>query len=92
MKGLAITAMILGIVAIVLPILSCGLLAPFGTLLALLALIFAAVSISKYKTAPDASGKGMAKAGLVLAIIVLAGNIVLMASCGSLGFLGGGAS
>ena len=91
MKGLAITAMILGIIAIVLPLVSCGLLSPLGTLLALIALILGAVSLAKYKKAPSTEGKGMATAGLVLSIIVLAGNVGLMIACGGLGMLGIGA-
>ncbi len=92
MKGLAITSMILGIIAIVVPMVSCGVLAPFGTLLALIALIMGSVSISKYNKATVTDGKGMAKAGLVLSIIVLAGNIALMLACGGLGFLGASGS
>jgi hypothetical protein len=88
MKGLAITSMILGILAIVLPMVSCGVMAPFGSLLALIALIFGSVSLSKYNNSPNLEGKGMAKAGLVLSIIVLAGNIMLMVACGGLGALG----
>jgi len=80
--------MILGIIAIVIPLVSCGILAPFGSLLALLALIFGAVSLAKYKKAPSAEGKGMATAGVVLSIIILAGNIILMIACGGLGMLG----
>lgn len=88
MKGLAITSMILGILAIIMPVVSCGVLAPVGTLLALLGLILGSVSISQYNKAQTTEGKGMAKAGLVLSIIVLVGNIIMMLACGGLGMLG----
>ena len=87
MKGLAITAMILGILAIVLPAISCGLLTPIGAILALLAIIFGAVSIAKYNKAGVTEGKGMATAGLVCGIISLVFVVIMFATCG-LGFLG----
>jgi len=92
MKGLAITSMILGIVAIVLPLISCGVLAPPGTILALLGLIFGAVSTAKYSKSETTEGKGMATAGIVLSIIVLAINIIIIASCGGCSLLGLGAA
>lgn len=91
MKGLAITSMILGILAILIPAFTCGLGAPVASLFALIGLIFAAVSISKYNNSGRDDGKGMAKAGLVLSIIVLAGNVILIFACGGLGILGSSA-
>jgi hypothetical protein len=91
MKGLAITSMILGILAILIPAFTCGLGAPVASFFALIGLIFASVSISKYNSSGSGEGKGMAKAGLILSIIVLAGNVALIFACGGLGALGASA-
>ena len=78
MKGLGITGMVLGLVSIVVVVFSCGCGAPFAAPLALVGLILSGVAIGKYKSAPDQSGKGMAVAGLVLCIIVLAINLLFI--------------
>jgi len=70
-KGLAITSMVLGIVALVL---SCCV--PYvPALLALLAVIFGGVSIAK-----KMGGKGMAVAGLVCGVIGLVPSVIVIIS------------
>ncbi len=66
-SGMAIAALVMGIAAFVV----------FGPL-AVLAIIFGAIGISQANKDPSLKGKGMAKAGLVLGIIAVAGWVIVM--------------
>jgi len=78
MKGLGITGMILGILSILIVFFSCGCGAPIALLPALVGIILSGVSLGKYKSASDQSGRGMAIAGLVLCIIVLVFTLLVL--------------
>ena len=88
MKGLAITSMILGIVAICISVFSCGLMAPFAIPIALVGVILGGVSLSQYKKAEKKDGKGMATAGLVLSVIVLGISLLMVFMCSGCAALG----
>ena len=70
-SGLAVASLVLGIVGF------------FFNLLAVLAIIFGAVAIGQITKNPELKGRGMAIAGLVLGIIVVAGWILIMLIFGS---------
>ncbi len=65
-SGIAIAALVMGIAAFVV----------FGPL-AILAIIFGAIGISQANKDPSLKGKGMAKAGLVLGIVAVAGWVIV---------------
>lgn len=65
-KGLAVTAMVLGIVGLVLSMAGCTWF--LGLPCDILGIIFGAVAISKVKSG-EQGGEGMAKAGLICGII-----------------------
>jgi len=87
MKGLAVTSLVLGIVALALPLVTCGVGYIPGLIIAVVGLILAAVALSKYKAAETSEGRGMAMAGLILCIIALGAAIVTWIACA--GTLGG---
>lgn len=71
-SGMAVAAMILGIVSLVLPPLTCFLLSPVGMLTAVLALIFGLVAMSTIKSSQgQVSGRGMALSGVILGGLTL---------------------
>lgn len=81
--GLAVAALILGLVGFVfnwIPGLSI-----IGIICGILAIIFAITSKSKIKNSNgELSGSGMATAGLILGIIVVAFYIIALIACGAL--------
>lgn len=87
MKGLSITSLVLGIVALVLPFITCGVGYIPSLIIAVVGLILAAVSLSKYRAAETREGRGMAMAGLILCIVALAAAIITWVACA--GTLGG---
>jgi hypothetical protein len=87
MKGLAITSLVLGIVALVLPFITCGIGYIPSLIIAVVGLILAALALSKYKTAETREGRGLAMAGLILCIVALGAAIITWIACA--GTLGG---
>lgn len=79
MKGLAITSLVLGIVSVVFSLTVC--LAPVGAVMALVGVVLGGIAISKYKTAENKDGKGMATAGLILCIVTLAIAVIVLVTC-----------
>lgn len=76
--GFAVTAMVLGIIALV----TCY----FGIILGTIAVVFGHLSLGKIKREPQLGGKGMAIAGLVCGYISIAVTVVfgiIMLTAGS---------
>jgi hypothetical protein len=73
-SGFAVTSMVLGIIGI--PMVCIYFI---GIILSILAIIFAGIAISSIKNSNNTlSGKGMAKAGLVLGIINISIVVILI--------------
>ena len=76
-KNLGVAALVCGILGIVgswIPVVQY-----FVTILAILGIVFGAISMKKYQEAGVTEGKGLAVAGLVLGIIAVALDIIVIA-------------
>lgn len=67
-NGMAVAALVCGLVGLLL----------FGVVLGLLAIIFGAIGLSNANKSPIGAGKGMATAGLILGIVDILFSLVLI--------------